>query len=128
MDTGTVGPGWMGLLWFALVAAAIPAVLWLLKRGPMAAAAAAARPGAAARTMGVLALSPTQRVVTVEVGQGEDRRWLVLGVTPQGISTLHTMPPQADAPPPPAAGGFAAALERLRPAGGRANPGGTDAR
>jgi flagellar protein FliO/FliZ len=31
----------------------------------------------------VLPLSPNQRLVTVEVGQGETRRWLVLGVTPR---------------------------------------------
>jgi flagellar protein FliO/FliZ len=32
------------------------------------------------------------------VGQGEDRKWLVLGVTAQNITTLHTMAPQAEAP------------------------------
>ena len=34
----------------------------------------------------------SSRLVTVEVGQGEQRQWLVLGVTPQGITALHTMP------------------------------------
>ena len=34
--------------------------------------------------------------VIVEVGQGDDRQWLVLGITGQQIRTLHVMPPQAD--------------------------------
>jgi flagellar protein FliO/FliZ len=38
----------------------------------------------------------SQRVITVEVGQGDQRKWLVLGVTPQQITTLHTMEPGAD--------------------------------
>jgi flagellar protein FliO/FliZ len=67
----------------------------------------------------VLPLSAQQKLVTVEVGQGEDRLWLVLGVTPQGIRTLHTMTAQtpvedaAVLPPPPSAA-FAQLLARLR--------------
>jgi flagellar protein FliO/FliZ len=119
----------MGLVWFVVVVAAIPAVLWLLRRGPLAAIGAAGAGAAGARTVGVLALSPSQRVVTVEVGQGEDRRWLVLGVTPQGITTLHTMPPQAEAAAPGGAPGFAAALQRWRaPAGAAHPPGASDGR
>ena len=49
------------------------------------------------RTVAVLPLSPSQRLLTVEVGQGEHRRWLVLGVTGQQITTLHDMAPQDDA-------------------------------
>ena len=49
------------------------------------------------RVISQLALAPNQRVLTVEVGSGDERRWLVLGVTPGGISNLHTMPPQGDA-------------------------------
>jgi len=37
---------------------------------------------------------PARRVA--EVGQGEDRRWLVLGATAQNITTLHVMPPQPE--------------------------------
>jgi flagellar protein FliO/FliZ len=127
MGSGTgMGPGWMGLLWFFVVIAAIPLVLWLLRRGPLAGMAGMGGSGAAAaRTVGVLALSPAQRVVTVEVGQGEQRCWLVLGVTAQSITTLHTMAPQE---PPAAAqapaGGFAAVLQRMRqPAAPPAGPG-----
>jgi flagellar protein FliO/FliZ len=97
---------------FALVIALIPVALWLLKRTPMGGAAQ----GQAMRSVAVLPLSTSQRIVTVEVGHGEERRWLVLGVTPNSISTLHTMAPQGDAPPaaPVAPGAFADMLARLR--------------
>ena len=102
------------LLWFAAVVAAIPVVLWLLKRTPIGAGTS---PGGL-RSIAVLALSPSQRIVTVEVGQGEARRWLVLGVTPQSISTLHEMAPQSPveggAGTPAPASPFAQALARLR--------------
>ena len=81
------------LLSFALVIALIPAALWLLRRTPLGGAAQ----GQALRSVAVLPLSATQRIVTVEVGRGADRRWLVLGVTAQGITTLHSLPPQDDA-------------------------------
>ncbi len=89
-------PGFGSLLWFVVIVAAIPFALWLLKRTPL---------GAAATTQGMrqvsaLPLSASQRIVTVEVGQGDSRTWLVLGVTPHSISTLHTMLPQDEAPPP----------------------------
>ena len=101
------------LLWFVLVVAAIPAALWLLKRSPVG----GALQGQGLRFVGMLPLSGTQRIVTVEVGQGEDRRWLVLGVTPTSITPLHTLPPQGEAGP---AGGaaptpaFADGLGRLK--------------
>lgn len=84
--------GLMPLLSFIAIIAMIPVALWLLKRTPMGGAAA----HGVMRTVAVLPLSPSQRLLTVEVGSGEDRKWLVLGVTPQGITTLHTMPPQAE--------------------------------
>ncbi len=84
------------LLSFAFVVAMIPVALWLLKRTPMGGAGQ----GRGLRTVAVLPLSTTQRVVTVEVGTGEQRQWLVLGISAQGIQTLHTMPAQdvSDAP------------------------------
>ncbi len=111
-------PGtWVSLMWFVAVVAAIPLVLWLLKRTPLAGRSATGAP----RAVAVLPLSTSQRLVTVEVGQGEERLWLVLGVTPQGINTLHTMAPQAEetisAPPPPPAAAFAQLLGRLRQRG-----------
>jgi flagellar protein FliO/FliZ len=86
------------LLWFIAIIVMIPLALWLFKRSPAGARFVGTGAQAPMRSVGVLALSASQRVVTVEVGQGEARRWLVLGVTPQSITTLHTLEPQADAP------------------------------
>jgi flagellar protein FliO/FliZ len=100
------------LLWFLAIIAVIPLALWLLKRTPMGGTTA----HGLMRHVAVLPLSASQRVVTVEVGQGEARRWLVLGVTPNSITTLHSMEPQADAPAnaTPALPGFAQMLGKLR--------------
>jgi flagellar protein FliO/FliZ len=100
------------LLWFAGVVALIPLVLWLLRRTPIGAAAASG----SMRTVSTLPLSGTQRLVTVEVGTGAQRLWLVLGVTPQQIHTLHTMAPQATPSVPVHAPqtAFAQLLHRLR--------------
>ena len=105
------------LLWFAAIVVMIPLALWLLKRTPLGGAASTA----GMRSISALALSNTQRLLTVEVGQGDQRRWLVLGVTPHTINVLHTMEPVADAAAsagvPPSAGAghsFAQMLGRLR--------------
>jgi flagellar protein FliO/FliZ len=109
------------MLWFAAIVALIPLTLWLLKRTPLGGAAS----GTAMRLIGALPLAPNQRSVTGEGGSGDDRRWLVLGVTPAGINTLHTLPPQADAPaaPGPALPLFAQLLQRQQRGAGS-----TDAR
>jgi flagellar protein FliO/FliZ len=105
------------LLWFLAIVAMIPLTLWLLKRTPMG--GAGGRPGAP-RTVAVLPLSAQQKIVTVEVGQGEERLWLVLGVSAQGVRTLHTMaaqtggPDAAEAAPAAPAATFAQLLTRLR--------------
>ena len=105
------------LLWFLAIIAAIPLALWLLKRTPMGGTAG----HGVTRVIAALPLSTSQRVVTIEVGQGETRRWLVLGVTPGSITTLHTMEPQADSPAgatlasaTPAVPAFAQLLGKLR--------------
>jgi flagellar protein FliO/FliZ len=90
--TGSLG---FGLLWFVVIIAAIPLALWLLKRSGYGAAMAGGA-NAPARTVASLAIGPQQRIVTVEVGTGDEKRWLVLGVTPQAIQTLHTLSPQAE--------------------------------
>lgn len=116
--------GVMQVFWFAAVIAAIPLTLWLLKRTPLGAGMAGGRADGAPRVVAVLPLAQQQRLVTVEVGHGEDRLWLVLGVGAHGIRTLHTMSPQNDgadggalsAAPPPAAA-FAQLLGRLRGSG-----------
>lgn len=87
-------------LWFLVIIAAIPLALWLLKRSPAGArfSGSVDAGSGSMRQIASLALSASQRVVTVEVGQGEARRWLVLGVTAQQISPLHTlMPPERSA-------------------------------
>jgi flagellar protein FliO/FliZ len=89
----------VSLLWFVAIVAMIPLALWLLKRTPMGGAQA----HGLMRTVAVLPISANQRLLTVEVGTGKERRWLVLGVTGQQISTLHTMAPQAEAPAAPGA-------------------------
>ncbi len=81
------------LLWFGVVVAAIPLALWLLRRTPVGAAGTAA---GAMRTVATLAVGPGQRLLTVEVGHGEQRRWLVLGVTAQQITALHEMAPAGE--------------------------------
>jgi flagellar protein FliO/FliZ len=117
-------PGIGSLLWFFAIVGLIPLALWLLRRTPLA-GQGGGRSGAP-RPVAVLPLSAQQKLVTVEVGQGEERLWLVLGVSPQGIRTLHTMAAQGEAPgaaPPPPSAAFAQLLSRLRGKG----PGG-DAR
>jgi flagellar protein FliO/FliZ len=102
---------------FALVVALIPVALWLLRRSPIGAAAAGGR---ALRSVQTLPLSASQRIVTIEVGQGAERRWLVLGVTPSTITPLHTMAPQDDpaaSPAPPPFGDLLARLRAPRPPG-----------
>ena len=110
--------GWGSLLWFAAVIALIPLALWLLKRSQVL-GGGMLRPGTP-RPVAVLPLSSQHKLVTVEVGHGEDRLWLVLGVSPQGLRTLHTMVPQAaaiDTAAPPPAAAFAQLLARLRGTG-----------
>ncbi|PND35997.1 flagellar biogenesis protein [Paucibacter aquatile] len=84
------------LLWFLAILCLIPLALWLLKRTPLG--GAGSQTHGAMRLVAQLPIAPNQRLLTVEVGQGDDRRWLVLGVTGQQINTLHVMPPQAEAP------------------------------
>ena len=88
-----MNPGLGSLLALLGVIALIPLCLWALKRTPLGGGAAQGP----MKMVGMLALTPAQRLVTVEVGQGESRRWLVLAVGPTGVSTLHTMAPQGTA-------------------------------
>jgi flagellar protein FliO/FliZ len=85
------------LLWLALVLVSIPAALWLLRRSGYAGLSPRAAPGSV-RVVSQSVLSPQHRLVTIEVGEGADRCWLVLGMTGQQISVLHRLVP------PPGAG------------------------
>jgi flagellar protein FliO/FliZ len=122
--------GLLPLLSFIAVLAMIPAALWLLKRTPLGGAGGQGL----MRTVAVLPLSPSQRLLTVEVGTGDDRQWLVLGVTAQGINTLHTMAPQAEPAPGLGAGvplsqtPFGQMLAKLQRKGSGPDAGSGDAR
>jgi flagellar protein FliO/FliZ len=109
--------GLSSVLWFCAIVAAIPLTLWFLKRTPLGGVGTAG----VMRSVATLPLSPSQRIVTIEVGSGEERRWLVLGVTPQAITTLHTLTPHDGATPSdpaPLHPAFAQILGRLRRPGG----------
>jgi flagellar protein FliO/FliZ len=118
-----MAPTGLSVLWFVLILAMIPAALWFLKRTPMGGGASVGL----LRTVAMLPMSQNQKVVIVEVGSGEERQWLVLGVTAQTITTLHTLAPQTDAPDAAGAHGlngqpvppFAQLLNRLRQPGKR---------
>ncbi len=106
------------LLWFVAILALIPAALWLLKRTP----AGGAGSNALMKSVATLPLSASQRIVTVEVGAGEERRWLVLGVTPASITTLHTMAPvEGTHPAAPSGPAFAGLLAKLNKREGQAD-------
>jgi flagellar protein FliO/FliZ len=100
-----MSPAISSLLAFVAIVALIPLALWLLKRTPIGGGAA----HGLMRTVAMLPISANQRLLTVEVGAGEDRKWLVLGVSNAGIHTLHTMAPQ----PLPAGGATAAPFAQL---------------
>jgi len=106
--------GLSSLLWFCAIVVLIPVTLWFLKRTPLGGAGG----NGVLRSVAVLPLSTSQRIVTVEVGSGEEKRWLVLGVTPSSITTLHSMTAQAVDPAPGGAmqlhPAFAQILGRLR--------------
>ncbi|MFO1266337.1 MAG: flagellar biosynthetic protein FliO [Rubrivivax sp.] len=124
-----MGMNWTAVLWFVAILASIPLLLWLFKRSQMLGGQAAA--AGTPRAVAVLPLSASQKLVTVEVGRGDEKLWLVLGVTPSAIATLHTMtaltpvpptiPGAVDDPVPPhgpASATFAQLLGRLRGQGG----------
>jgi len=119
----------MGLtvMWFVAILALIPLSLWWMKRTGLAQGGMSGN-GAQMRPVGQHVLGPGQKLVTMEVGTGADKVWLVLGVTAQHITTLHTLPPQ---PMPESKGQpmpFQAALakvigDRLGQASARKEPG-----
>jgi flagellar protein FliO/FliZ len=77
---------------------------------------AATHGGPKLQVLSQLSLGPQQRVVTVQVGQGDDAVCLVLGVAAGSVQALHQMPlpPVAVDPSEPAApNGFAARLAQL---------------
>ncbi|HET9646218.1 MAG TPA: flagellar biosynthetic protein FliO [Burkholderiaceae bacterium] len=79
---------------FFAVIAMVPLALWLFKRTPAGRRAA----NNLLRTVAAMPVAPNQRVLMVEVGSGESRRWLVLGVTSQQITTLYSLAPYGEVP------------------------------
>lgn len=97
-------------------------VAWMLQRYRRHLPGVAAQRGPRLQVMSSLSLGPQQRVVTVQVGEGESGRCLVLGVAPGGVTALHSLalsaslPDVSDASPDasaPAPGSFAARLAQL---------------
>ncbi len=96
-------------------------VAWMLQRYRRHLPGAASQGGPRLQVMSSLSLGPQQRVVTVQVGEGESGLCLVLGVAPGGVTALHHLPlPVSDVsahPPgataPLSAGGFAARLAQI---------------
>jgi flagellar protein FliO/FliZ len=106
-------------LWFIAIVVMIPVALWLLKRSPLGSVLSpSGQMPSPMRQVSSLSLSPSQRIVTLEVGEGDERRWLVLGVTPQSITTLHRLSARPGSPPEPQGGlphdAFSQLLKRLR--------------
>ncbi len=78
-------------LFTVLVFVALLATLpWLAKRYAQRRQGGSGADLASSKLISVLAVGAQQRVVTVEVGPPGARTWLVLGVTQQNITTLHT--------------------------------------
>ena len=77
---------------------------------------AALQGGPKLQLLSSLSLGPQHRVVTVQVGQGDDAVCLVLGVGAGSVQALHQLPlPTVPASPTdnPAPQGFAAKLAQL---------------
>lgn len=74
---------------FVVLLALVPVALkWMQRRSVGGIGGVASAP----RVISALAVGPHQRVVTVEVGPESARTWLVLGVTAQSITCLHSVP------------------------------------
>ncbi len=74
-------------LGLSLVLVVLGGLAWLLKR----LAPGQRLPAGSMKVLGAVAVGPKERVVLVELGE----TWLVLGVAPGQVNTVHTMPRQA---------------------------------
>lgn len=85
-----------------LVLAMLPALTrWIQRRTGSAGGSLDPR----ARLVSALNVGPQQRVVMIEVGPAHGRTTLVLGVTQQAVTCLHTFGPSVPATPGATAGG-----------------------
>ncbi len=72
---------------FVVLLALVPVALkWVQQRSARGASGGAL----ASKIISAVAVGPTQRVVTIEVGPVGARTWLTLGVTAQTITCLHS--------------------------------------
>ena len=100
---------------------AMVGVAWLLQRYRRHLPGVASQRGPRLQVINSLSLGPQQRVVTVQVGEGEGAVCLVLGVSPGSVNTLHSLPlspsdlagPPSGATAPSPASGFAARLAQI---------------
>lgn len=104
------------LVLFLAVMALLP---WLLRRWQQRQMAARGDQGVHTQVLSSTALSPSQRIVVVEVGQGAQRTRLVLGVTGQQINCLHVLGQPVGSGSTPiensaATSSFAGAMERVQ--------------
>ena len=82
-----ITPTLLAVAAFVLLLALVPAALkWTQARVADGARSA----DAAARLVSAVAVGPHQRVVTIEVGPPDARTTLVLGVTQQSVTCLHS--------------------------------------
>ncbi len=84
-----------------LFMAGMAALPWLVRRIQQRQAVGGAAQAVGSKVVSAVSVGPQQRVVTVEVGPDHARTWLVLGVTAQQITCLHTLPAGQAAPRAP---------------------------
>ena len=75
-----------------LFLAVVVSIPWTLKWWKKQSVTGVHEIGGQSKVISAVAVGPHQRVVTVEVGPEGARTWLTLGVTPQAIALLHSIP------------------------------------
>lgn len=110
----SAGTSFQTIAVLVLFVALIAVLPWLLRRWQQRQMQARGEQGVQTQLLSTMALSPGQRVVVVEVGQGAQRTRLVLGVTAQNIQCLHVLPNAAQSAPVEVAPSFASAMERVQ--------------
>ena len=105
------------LLVLLIMIGALAALPWLLKRWQQRQQIARTGSAASAQVLASVAVGPSQRVVTVEVGHGAHKTCLVLGVTAHNVHCLHVLGQPASAQPAPISfsGAMAQAQETVQP-------------
>ena len=103
-----------------LFIAAVAALPWLLRRWQQRQSVGRAGGGPSAKVLSTVAVGPTKRVVTVEVGDAGQRACLVLGVTAQHIQCLHVLASTSTAA---GAASFAGTLAAAQAPASPAHPG-----